>query len=91
MSSASADALAEHRRLRALALRQTLLPSCLVLGVTLPLLAAGWFMLDRFSVIRDNPLGISLPIALALVGLLFLGATALLWMQSRRAAGSGSN
>src|SRR5687767_14122055 len=38
--------------------RSTLVPPCLVLGVTLPLLGIGWFFLDRHRVLRDNPLGI---------------------------------
>ena len=62
---------------------RTLLPSCLVLASTLPLLAMGWFTLDRFSVLRDNGLGLFLPIALGVIGLAFLVATVLLWAQLR--------
>lgn len=76
----------ELRRAKASRLRQTLLPSCLVLGITLPLLAAGWFTLDRFSVVRDNPLGWVIPAALAVTGLLFIGATALLMLKPLPAA-----
>jgi hypothetical protein len=83
-SPALGETIAAQRRQRAEVLRQTLLPSTFVLGITLPLLAAGWFALDRFSVIRDNALGIALPILLAVVGAAFLGVTALLWTQSRR-------
>jgi hypothetical protein len=81
------DAAAVRRELqqaKAQRLRQTLLPSCLVLGVTLPLLAASWFALDRFSVIRDNSLGLALPISLGVAGLFFLAATAMLAAASSR-------
>jgi hypothetical protein len=74
----AAEVRREQHRVKMHRLRQTLLPSCLVLGITLPLFAAGWFTLDRFSVVRDNALGIALPVTMAMAGLLFLAATALL-------------
>lgn len=74
----------ERKRAQAQRLRLTLLPSCLVLGVTLPMFAAAWFALDPFSVVRDNAMGIALPIVLAAAGVLFLAATVLLAAASRR-------
>lgn len=85
LQSALGEAAAARRKARTAAMRQTVLPSCLVLGITLPLLAIGWFMLDRFSVLRDNPLGLALPITLLSVGALFLATSLLLIAQSRRA------
>lgn len=69
-------------RLRALrstlALRQLFIPSCLVLGVTLPLLAVAWFVLR----VSDSPMVVmKLPVwavgAVALTGLFFAGLSAL--------------
>ena len=80
----AAEVRRELHRAKVHRLRQTLLPSCLVLGTTLPLLAAGWFTLDRFSVVRDNALGVALPVMLAIAGLFFLVATALLAGASAR-------
>ena len=82
--SSQAEFVQKQRAARSASLRQTLLPSCLVLGLTLPLLAGGWFTLDRFSVLRDNALGLALPITLATLGIAFLAASLLLAAQSRR-------
>jgi hypothetical protein len=80
----AAEVRRQLQRAKAHRLRQTLLPTCLVLGITLPLLAAAWFTLDRFSVIRDNSLGIALPVSLGAAGLFFLSATALLATATSR-------
>jgi hypothetical protein len=76
--------LDDHRR-RARDFRQTCLPPCLTLGLTLPALAGGWFLLDPLSVLRLNAVGLGIPIGLGLLGALFLGVTVLLIVQERHA------
>lgn len=64
--------------------RALLLPPCVVLGVTLPLLGLGWFTLERHRVLRDNSLGLALPILLFVSGAIFLGLVAAMLLASPR-------
>lgn len=75
-------------RLRALrstlALRQLFIPSCLVLGITLPLLAIAWFVLRAV----DSPMVVmKLPVwavaIVAVTGLFFAGLSVLFMLSTR--------
>lgn len=69
---------------QAAANRATLAPPCLTLGITLPLLGIAWFTLERHRVLRDNPIGVGLPILLFVGGAIFLGLFAAMILSDGR-------
>lgn len=73
--------LAQQRQLR---FRETILPSLIVLCVSLVLMGAGWFLLDPFSALRDNALGKTIPMSLFALGGCFGILGAIVSMQASR-------
>lgn len=73
-----------HRLQRQLAFRQTVIPSALVLCISMFAMAGGWFLLDPTSALRDNPLGTTIPVALALFAAMFGAVSFLLITQATR-------
>lgn len=62
--------------------RQTVLPTALVLTISMLLMAGGWFLLDPSSALRDNALGTTIPLTLLLLGIGFGIICALLMIQA---------
>jgi hypothetical protein len=73
--SSAGPSAADRKRLAAAVkqreFRNTIIPICLTLGVTLPLLGGGFFLLDPYRVIRSAPVGV--PITMIVAGVVFLG------------------
>lgn len=70
------------RRKRQLGFRQTVIPSLITLGVSMLAIAAGWFLLDPGSALRDNSLGMMIPLGLLVLGVCFSAFALLLVAQS---------
>jgi hypothetical protein len=63
-------------------LRQTVLPTVLVLSISMVAMAGGWFLLDPSSALRDNAMGASIPLTLLILGIGFALIAALLMVQT---------
>lgn len=59
------------------------IPIALTLGVTLPLLAGGWFLLPQYTVVRQLP--IYVPLAILASGLIFAAMAAYFIVAERKA------